>query len=90
MTMIPFEKVFEEEMKKPEFAKAYHELDEEFELLTELIKARKAAKMTQKDVADKMKSSQSQIARLESGRGTISSLRRYAKATGRKVKITLV
>jgi transcriptional regulator with XRE-family HTH domain len=46
--------------------------------------------MTQQNVADKMKTSQSQIVRLESGKGTIASLRRYAKATGKRMKITLV
>jgi len=88
--MIPFKTVFEEDMKDPEFVKEYEALREEFDLAEELIKARKAVKMTQKQVAERMGTSQSQITRLESGKGTISSLRRYANVTGKKVKITLV
>ena len=90
MNMIPYKKIIEEDMKDPEFVKEFEALREEFDLVEELIKARKAVKMTQKQVAERMGTSQSQITRLESGKGTISSLRRYAKATGRKVKITLV
>lgn len=87
---VPFEKVFEENMKDPEFARLYEADREEFELVEELIRARKAAKLTQQEVAERMNTSQSQIVRLESGKGTITSLRRYAKATGKRVKITLV
>jgi len=90
MAFIPFEKALEEDLKDAEFVGIYEEDKEEFEIIHELIKARKAAKMTQQDVADKMNTSQSQVVRLESGKGTITSLRRYAKATGKRVKITLV
>ena len=90
MAFIPFEKALEEDLKDSKFAEIYEEDREEFEIVHELIKARKAAKMTQQDVADKMKTSQSQVVRLESGKGTITSLRRYAKATGKRVKITFI
>jgi len=88
--MISFRSIFENDMQDPEFALLYEADRESFELMQELIRARKAAKLTQQEVANRMKTSQSQIVRLESGRGTISSLRRYAKATGKRVKITLV
>jgi DNA-directed RNA polymerase specialized sigma subunit len=87
---VSFSKIREKLMADPDFVKEYHDLDEEFDLVKELIKARKEAGLTQIEVAEKMGTSQSQITRLESGKGTISSLRRYAKATGKKVKITLV
>ena len=90
MTFVPFSRVRNKMMSDPEFVKAYHELDEEFDLLKAMIDARKAAGLTQSEVAEKMGTSQAQIVRLESGKGTITSLRRYARATGRKVKITLV
>ena len=90
MAFVPFEKALEEDLNDAEFAGIYEQDREEFEIIHELIKARKAAKMTQQDVANKMKTSQSQIVRLESGKGTIASLRRYAKATGKRVKITLI
>ena len=87
---ILFGEVFNENMKDPEFQKLYEADREEFELLQELINARKSAKLTQIQLAEKMGTSQSHIARIETGRSTITSLRKYAKATGRKVKITLV
>ena len=90
MTHVPFSKVRKKLMSDPEFVQKYHELDEEFELLKTLIDARKAAGLTQMQMAERMGTSQSQITRLESGKGILSSLRRYAKATGKKVKITLI
>lgn len=89
MTFIPFDRARKECMEDPEFLKAYEALDEEFQLVEELIKARKEARMSQQEVAAQMGTSQAQIVRLESGKGTISSLRRYAHATGKKLKVTL-
>jgi DNA-binding XRE family transcriptional regulator len=86
---IPFKKVFEEQMKNPEFEKEFHDLSEEFELAVEMIKARKEANFTQAELAEKMGTTQVQVSRLESGKGNLTSLRRYAKAVGKKVKISL-
>jgi DNA-directed RNA polymerase specialized sigma subunit len=88
--MIHFNSIFENDMQDPEFAKLYEADREDFELVQELIQARKTAGLTQQEVADRMNTSQSQIVRLESGKGTISSLRRYAKAISKRVKITLI
>ena len=88
--MIPFEKAFEKDMQDSEFIQLYEADREEYELVQELIRARKAANLTQQDLASRMNTSQSQIVKIESGKGTISSLRRYAKVTGKRVKITLI
>jgi DNA-binding XRE family transcriptional regulator len=88
--MIPFEKAFEKDMLDPEFVQLFEADREEFDLVQELIRARKAANLTQQEVADRMNTTQSQIIKIESGKGTISGLRRYAKATGKQVKITLI
>ncbi|MCL1876251.1 MAG: helix-turn-helix domain-containing protein [Synergistaceae bacterium] len=88
--MIPFEKVLEKDMQDPEFVQLYEADREEYELCFELIRARKAANLTHKEIADRMNTSQSQVVKLESGKGTISSLRKYAKVTGKRVKITLI
>jgi DNA-binding XRE family transcriptional regulator len=87
---IPFKKIFEEQMKNPEFEKEFHDLGEEFELAVEMIKARKEANLTQTELAEKMGTTQVQISRLESGKGNLTSLRKYANAVGKKVKISLV
>ena len=77
-------------LKNPAVKKEYDALAEEFALINELLTARTRAKLTQAQVARRMGTSQSAVARLESGRSpSMASLRRYAKATGSKVVITL-
>lgn len=80
-----------EQMKDPEFKREYDALEEEFALLTSLIRARTRAGLTQEELAARMGTTQSVVARLESGRGKPSTrtLERYAKATGTKLRITL-
>ena len=79
-----------QQMKNPEFKKEYDALEEEFALINELLAARTRAKLTQAQVARRMGTSQSAVARLESGRSpSLASLRKYARATGSKVQIKL-
>ena len=79
-----------EKLKDPKFKKEYDALEEEFTLAGELIGARAKAKLTQEQVAKRMGTSQSAVARIESGRApSLTSLRKYAKAVGRKVEIKL-
>lgn len=89
---IPFEEVHAEWLKDPAFVKAYAELEDEFALVAELIRARIKAGLTQAEVAERMQSTQPAVARLESA-GRIPStrtLQRYARATGHRLRITLV
>ena len=77
-------------MKDPEFAGEFEALSEEFAVAHALIKARTEAGMTQADVAERMQVSQARIAKLESGTNvSITSLKRYAEATGTKLSISL-
>jgi predicted transcriptional regulator len=79
-----------EKLKNPAFRKEYDALEDEFALVSELLKARTRAKLTQAQIARRMGTSQSAVARLESGRSpSLASLRKYAKATGSKVEIRL-
>jgi ribosome-binding protein aMBF1 (putative translation factor) len=68
----------------------YDALEEEFALATEVAKARSRAGLSQAELAQRMKTTQSTIARLESGRGKPSTrtLTRFAKATGHRLKIS--
>jgi transcriptional regulator with XRE-family HTH domain len=77
-------------MKDPEYRKEYEALDEEFALIKALIDARVAAGLTQEQLAERMETSQSAIARLESGRAVPSgkTLMRFARATGTKLRIS--
>ncbi len=71
-------------IKNPDFKKNYEQLEPEFEMAREFIRARVCANMTQADVAKKMKTTQSVIARLESGKAipTVKTIDRFAKAVG--------
>ena len=62
---------------------AYAALDEEFSLAHELIAARVRAGLTQAELAQQMGTTQSAIARLESGAQlpSVKTLLRFAKAT---------
>jgi len=79
-------------LKDPEVRKTYEELEPEFEIAHTLIAARVKAGLTQAQVAKRMGTTQSVIARLEGGRSlpSIKTLYRYAEATGTKPEIHLV
>ena len=76
--------------KDPEFVKAYATLEDEFLLLKAVAEARAKSKQSQDKIAQKMKTSQAAVARLESGRGnpSVKTLQRYAAATGTRLRIT--
>jgi predicted transcriptional regulator len=80
-----------EMMRDPEYSKAYEEHMPEFSIARELIRARTRSGLTQKEVAQRMGTTQSVIARMESGTPlpSLRSLQKYAQATGSKVKISL-
>jgi predicted transcriptional regulator len=69
----------------------YEALEEEFSLAGNLIEARTRAGLTQAELALRMHTTQSVVARLESGRvrPSTSTLRKYAAATGSRLKIML-
>jgi transcriptional regulator with XRE-family HTH domain len=77
-------------MKDPAYRKEYEALEEEFALMAEVAKARARAGLSQAELAKRMKTTQSTIARLESGRGLPSTrtLGRFAKATGHRLRIS--
>lgn len=70
----------------------YDALAPAFEIAREFIRARARAGLTQQELADRMQTTQSTIARLESGRGlpSMRTLARFAKATGTRPVITFV
>ena len=77
-------------MKNPAYRKEYDALEEEFALILAVAKARRRAGLSQAQLAKRMKTTQSTVARLESGRGKPSTrtLSRFAKATGHRLKIS--
>ena len=77
-------------MTQDAYSKAYEELAPEFELARAVIDARASAGLTQEQLARRMDTTQSVIARLESGRTRPSTrtLERLAAATDTRLKIT--
>jgi transcriptional regulator with XRE-family HTH domain len=76
-------------MKEPGFREGYDALAPEFGVASVLIEARTRAKLSQAALARKMGTSQSTIARLESGaaKPSLSTLERFAKATGMTMRV---
>lgn len=79
-------------MNDPAFALEYEKVDAEFAIIEALVEARMKAKLSQAELARRIGTTQSAIARLEGGgiSPSISTLRRYAEATGSKLQIELV
>jgi predicted transcriptional regulator len=69
----------------------YDALEEEFALINALLDARARSGLTQEEIARRMGTTQSAVARLESGRSrpSMRTLERYAAATGSKVRVVL-
>jgi DNA-binding XRE family transcriptional regulator len=89
---IPFRTLKDEWMKEPAFRAEYERLAPEFALARALIKARIKAGMTQAQVAKRMGTTQSVVARIESGQNALNlkTLEKYAHAVGRRVEVKLI
>jgi DNA-binding XRE family transcriptional regulator len=88
---IPFEEFKARLLADPEVKAEYDALAPEFEIAAELVKARLRARLSQAELARRMGTSQSAIARLESGQTLPSTktLLRYAEATGSRFHLRL-
>ena len=75
------------------FSKAYDELELEYQVADQLLKARSRAGLTQDAVADMMGTTRSAISRLEAAgkhAPSLSTLQRYVNAVGCKLQVKLV
>lgn len=91
MPGIPFKTLAAEWRKKPSYVAAYDALQEEFAIVSASIAARQRARLTQSQLAKRMGTSQSAIARLEGGRTpSMKTLRSLAAATGSYLHIEFV
>lgn len=88
---IPFEEVLKEQLKDPEFKKEYDALELEFSIIRQVIQKRLDKGMTQKQLAEKIGTKQSAIARLEGGNSnpSVAFLDKIAKALGGKLEISI-
>jgi len=90
--LIPARSLINKWMKDKKFKEAYDALEPEYALVGALIEARMKAKLSQKDLARRMKTTQPMIARMESGRQcpSTATLLKVAKATGTRLQIRFV
>jgi ribosome-binding protein aMBF1 (putative translation factor) len=88
---IPLKEFMAKSLADPEVKREFDALEQEFAISSELIRARARAGLSQAELAERMGTSQSAIARLESGRTLPSAktLLRFAEATGSKVELRL-
>ncbi|WP_045222178.1 helix-turn-helix domain-containing protein [Desulfonatronum thioautotrophicum] len=88
---IPYERTRRKFADDPEFIREREALEDEFTVADAMIRARIAADLTQAQLAERMGVSQPAIAKLESGKSvSLNSLKRYAQATGTKLKVEFI
>ena len=75
--------------ENPEYRAAHERLGPDFEMARALIEARSRAGLTQSELTERMETTQSEVARLESGRTRPSTrtLEKFARATGTRLRI---
>ena len=75
------------------FSKAYEELELEYRVANQMLKARASAGLTQDAVAERMGTTKSAVSRLESAgkhAPSLETLKRYAEAVGCELQVRLV
>ena len=87
-----FEKYLANELKDPKFKRYYDEYGKQLEVAYQILQLRKKKKMSQSELAKKIGTKQSNIARMESGQQnfTTDTLQRIASAFNRDLKIDFV
>jgi transcriptional regulator with XRE-family HTH domain len=92
--MITHKELKDRALERADVKSEYDKLDEEFAFLDEFLKARSSAGITQAEVAERIGTTQSAIARLESGRGkhspSLATLQKYAHALGCRLELRLI
>lgn len=92
MKSTSFERFRERQLKNAGLKKEYDALEREFALAAEIIELRRHRNLTQKQLAERVGTSQPAIARLESGSYqnlSLSFLRRIADALGAVAEVHL-
>ena len=87
--MTYIDELHDEMMKNPEYREEYERTQPAFDLMLALIGARVHSGLTQEQIAERMGTTQSAVARLEgwSANPSVKTLRRYAEATGTRLVV---
>lgn len=86
-----FQKYLKEQLKDKKIKKLYDEYGKQLEIAYQVIHLRKKEKITQLELAKKIGTTQSNIARMESGRQnfTIDILSKVAQALNKELKVSI-
>lgn len=87
-----FEQYLTQQMKNKVFRRAYEEEGQRLEIAYKMLQLRKQQKLSQKELAKKLKTTQSVIARMETGQQnfTTDTLQKIASVFKRELKIEFV
>ena len=90
-TGVSFEQIKEELLLDEEVKKEYDRLKPRYELITQIIEARKEQNITQAELAKKVGTQKSNISRLESGNynPSLDFLIKIAQGLGKELKIQI-
>ena len=92
--MLTHEQLRAKALGRAEVKSQYEEQGDEYALLDEFLKARSDQGLTQAQVAERIGTTQSAVARMESGRGkhspSLATLSKYAEALGCRLEVKLV
>ena len=65
--MMTLDEFMEDQMKDPEFAKAYEEIQPEMSVVRAIVEARTSQNLTQKELSERTGIAQTEISKLEKG-----------------------
>lgn len=87
-----FERYLAQQMKNRTFRRAYEEEDQRLEIAYKILQLRKQQKFSQKELARKLDTTQSVVARIEAGKQnlTTDTLQKVASVFKRDLKIEFV
>ncbi|MGI6790865.1 helix-turn-helix domain-containing protein [Aminivibrio sp.] len=89
--MRDFEEFLKEQMENPEFREEYEALAPRYAIIRQLIQERIKGNLSQKELAEKIGVTQSNISRLESGsyNPSLAFLQKIAKGLGKELHLEL-
>ena len=90
--MMTLDNFMKDQMKDPEFAKAYEEIQPEMSVIRALVEARTSQNLTQKELSERTGIAQTEISKLEKGtrNPSIKLLQRLADGMGMVLNVTFV
>ena len=90
--VLDFQEYLTKQLKNPKIKKYYDEYGEQLEIAYQILKLRKQKKISQADLAKKLGTTQSNVARMEAGQQnfTTRTLQEIAKALKYNLKIEFV